>query len=193
VSPPPTPPDSFWHRRVAAPIGRQLTQGITPEKIALTLAVGTAFAFFPILGTTTLLCLFVGIFLRLNQPLIQLVNGLCTLPHLLVIYGLIRFGGFIFGVPPPPRHGKLSEFIFSAPKAHLNIYDMVHVIWRDHGQVLHRFELTALHAIVAWALIAPFWIYAVYRLTLPPLRRRVPLQVPAPLAAPNPKTTVPMP
>ena len=181
----PTPPrPSFWQRRIVAPIGRQLTQGITPEKIALTLAVGTACAFFPILGTTTLLCLIVGISLRLNQPLIQLVNGLCTIPHLLVIYGLIRLGAFIFGVPPGPKHRTVSEFIFRAPKAHLTVYDMCQVIWRDHGQFLHRFEVTALHAVVAWLIIMPFWIFTVYKLSLPPLRRMVPLRAAIPVAKP---------
>ena len=68
------------------PIAAQLTQGITPEKIALTLAVGSALALFPILGTTTLLCLLAGILLRLNQPIIQMVNALCTPLHLPVIY-----------------------------------------------------------------------------------------------------------
>ena len=173
----PTPRSSFWQRRVIAPIGRQLTQGTTPEKIALTLAVGTACAFFPILGTTTILCLIVGISLRLNQPLIQLVNGLCTLPHLLVIYGLVRFGGFIFGVPPAPNHHNIREFIYRAPHAHLTIYELGQVIWRDHGMFLHRFEITALHAIVAWLILTPFWILAVYKLTLRPLRRRVHVRV----------------
>ncbi|MFP5305375.1 MAG: DUF2062 domain-containing protein, partial [Gammaproteobacteria bacterium] len=64
----------FWQRRVVAPIVAQLRQGITPEKIALTLALGAVLGIFPILGSTTLLCAVAGVWLRLNQPVIQIVN-----------------------------------------------------------------------------------------------------------------------
>ena len=47
---------SFWRRRVVEPIAGQLKQGITPEKIALTIALGMALGIFPILGSTMLLC-----------------------------------------------------------------------------------------------------------------------------------------
>src|SRR5256885_328582 len=63
-------------RRIIAPILAQLRQGITPEKIALTLALGAALGIFPILGASTLLCAIAGIWLRLNQPVIQLTNYL---------------------------------------------------------------------------------------------------------------------
>jgi uncharacterized protein (DUF2062 family) len=165
-SPEPTP--TFWQRRVVAPVLQQLTQGITPEKIALTLAVGTAFAFFPILGTTTLLCLIVGIMLRLNQPLIQLVNALCTLPHLLVIYGLVRLGGFFFGVQP--THANATEFIFRSPHSHFNILMILGIFGKAHRPFWHRVEVDALHAIVAWLVLAPFWIATVYWSSVPVLR-----------------------
>ncbi|MGC4071325.1 MAG: DUF2062 domain-containing protein [Nibricoccus sp.] len=73
---------NFWQRRVRDPLVAQLTQGITPEKIALTLAVGTACALFPIIGMTTLLCALAAIALRLNpadHPAPQ--SGLLANPH----------------------------------------------------------------------------------------------------------------
>ena len=145
---------SSWERNVIDPIAAQLTQGITPEKIALTLSVGSAFALFPILGTTTILCLIVGISLRLNQPIIQMVNALCTPLHLPVIYGLVRLGGFIFKIP----------------YYHLRIPMMNHLLWADPKDFFERFGMTALHAIVAWAIIAPIWIIIVYFFALPVLR-----------------------
>lgn len=151
------------------PLLRQLTQGITPEKIALTLAVGSACALFPILGTATLLCLVVGVALRLNQPLIQMVNALCTLPHLVVIYGLIRLGEFIAGAPPTPV--TVSDFVFRSPHTRLHLWAVLRSLWREHGLILHRFEVTVLHAVLAWFIVAPFWIVAVYYAALPSLRR----------------------
>ena len=68
----------FWQRWLVDPVTRQLTQGVTPEKVSLTIAVGSALALFPILGTTTWLCVLAGIALGLNQAIIQGVNALCT-------------------------------------------------------------------------------------------------------------------
>lgn len=148
------PQQTRWQRHVIDPIAAQLTQGITPGKIALTLAVGSAFALFPILGTTTLLCLAVGILLRLNQPIIQIINALCTPLHLPVIYGFYRLGNLIFSVPNSP----------------IGIRMMEHMFWYDPMEFFERFGLTALHMIVAWALIAPFWSIIVYTFALPVLR-----------------------
>ena len=139
----------------------QATQGITPSKIALTIAIGSAFALFPILGTTTLLCLLAGVILRLNQPIIQLVNGICTPLHLPVIYGFIKLGAFIFRVP----------------YAHVGIRLMNHMFWDDPREFWMRFGTAAFHAIVAWAIVAPFWITLIYCIAYPTCkeiaRRRV--------------------
>lgn len=136
------------------PIAKQLTQGITPEKIALTLAVGSALALFPILGTTTLLCLLAGVILRLNQPIIQIINALCTPIHLPVIYCMVRLGAWFFNVP--------SE--------HLGIRMMNHMLWEDPKEFFEKFGLTALHAIAAWCVILPFWLVIIYLIALPVLR-----------------------
>src|SRR6185369_3211353 len=68
------PPASFWQRRIIAPLRALLTQGVTPDQLAFTLAVGTACSLVPFLGFTTLLNLGVGLWLRLNQPILQTVN-----------------------------------------------------------------------------------------------------------------------
>jgi len=162
------PPPSFWQRRVIDPILRQLTQGISVQEIALTLAVGSACALFPILGTTTLLCLAVGIVLRLNQPLIQLVNGLCTLPHLLVIYGLIRLSDFIFGIPSAQL--SVSEFLMRA-HTHPAVWILFRTFWDQHGIYLHRMAAAAIRAVLVWLVLAPFWIAAVYWISRRALHR----------------------
>jgi len=142
-----------WQRHVIDPIAVQLTQGITPEKIALTLAVGSALALFPILGTTTLLCILAGVLLKLNQPIIQMVNALCTPLHLPVIF--LEF--------------KVGSWLFHSPTPHLGIL-MNHLLWSDPAGFVERFGLTALHAIAVWAVIAPLWVLVLYVLALPVLR-----------------------
>ncbi|MDB6126943.1 MAG: hypothetical protein JWM35_839 [Verrucomicrobia bacterium] len=150
-TPIPTRPRSFWQRRVRDPIVAQLTQGITPEKIALTLAVGSAFALFPVLGTTTLLCFIVAVALRLNQPLVQLINQALWPLHIPAIFGCVRLG----------------EAMFGAPRVRFSIRHMNELLWHDPSAFMHQFGLTVLYALVAWAVLTPFYITAVYYIALP--------------------------
>lgn len=171
-------PRTSWQRHVIDPIAAQLTQGITPEKVALTVAVGSALALFPILGTTTLLCLVAGVLLQLNQPIIQMVNALCTPVHLPAIYCLARLGNKMFGVPA----------------SHVGIRIMNHMLWDDPREFFEKFGMTAVHAIAAWAVIFPFWVVIAYLLALPVLRevlrRRIVIVTPE-SGAPPPEHPVP--
>jgi uncharacterized protein (DUF2062 family) len=154
-------PRTFWQRRVLDPVVAQLTQGITPEKIALTIAIGSALALFPILGTTTLLCLLVGIVLRLNQPIIQAVNYLCTPIHLPLIWWMVRTGEWLFGEPHRPFKMRV----------------LANLLWEEPMQFLRVFGTTGLHAIVVWAILAPFWALLFYHLLLPVLREMTRVRV----------------
>jgi uncharacterized protein (DUF2062 family) len=152
--PPPEPARTFWQRRVRDPIVAQLTQGITPEKIALTVAVGSAFALFPVLGTTTLLCFVMAWALRLNQPIVQIINQLLWPLHFPAIFGCIWLG----------------ETLFGAPHVHIGIRylkAMSEIIWNDPARFFHTFGLTVMYGVVAWAMLAPFYIVAVFYLALP--------------------------
>jgi uncharacterized protein (DUF2062 family) len=170
-----------WQRHVIDPVAAQLTQGITPEKIALTLSVGSALALFPIFGTTTLLCLAAGILLKLNQPIIQLVNMLCATIHFPLIVCLFRMGHLMFGVPY--THIGLGM-----------MHHMLDTFWEDPTKFFERFGVDALHAIAAWAVIAPFWMIVIYMLSLPVLRealRRRVVVVTQTIPAPPPDHPVP--
>jgi uncharacterized protein (DUF2062 family) len=178
-SPPPVPtaaplPRTFWQRRVLDPVLAQLTQGITPRKIALTFAIGGACALFPILGTTTALCIAAAILLKLNQPLIHLINQLLWPAHIPVMYACIRLG----------------ETLFGAPRISFDIVRMGELFWHHPGEFLHQFGATALHAVVAWCLLAPLFIGAVYLITLPPMRRFARAK-PAPETPPSAEPTAP--
>jgi len=150
----PSPQRNFWQRRVRDPIVAQLTQGITAEKIALTIAVGSAFALFPVFGTTTLLCFLIAWALRLNQPIVQLINTSLWPVHFPAIFGCIWLG----------------EAVFGAPHVHINIHflrKMSALAWNDPTLFFQQFGLTISYAVVAWAILAPFYIAAVYHIALP--------------------------
>ena len=175
----PDPKRTFWQRRVRDPIVAQLTQGITPEKIALTIAVGSACALFPILGTTTLLCLLVGLALRLNQPIIQLINQALWPVHVPVIVLCVHLGELFFGVPRQRFFIREMRLFWDQPFTSF---------WDHVADFIHRFGPTAWHAIVAWAVLAPFYIAAVYYIALPIMRSvaRIRAEAAAKAAAENP-------
>ncbi|WP_164976320.1 DUF2062 domain-containing protein [Oleiharenicola lentus] len=147
---------SFWQRRVRGPIVALFTQGITPDKVALTLAVGTACSLFPFLGFTSLLNLGVGLWLRLNQPLLQTLNYLLTVPHLLMIVVYVRIGEGLW---------RMQDDRFSVAEM-LRVFREATI-----GEFLQRFGWAGVHAFTAWALTAPLLIAVIYFAVRPALRR----------------------
>ena len=79
--------ESLWRRWVVKPVVAQLKQGTTPSKIAQAIAFGVTAGVFPLLGTTTVLGLGLGVWLKLNQPVLQVflqlvypVRSMCRFP-----------------------------------------------------------------------------------------------------------------
>ena len=146
---------NFWRRRVLDVIVAQLKQGITPEKISLTIALGVTLGLFPILGATTLLCFIAGICFKLNQPVIQVVNYLVSALQLLMILVFVRIG----------------EFLMRAQTVHFSITEMLQKFRASPVQFFRQFGLTGLHGIIGWLLIAPFLAAALYFIFLPLLKK----------------------
>ncbi len=150
-----SPRPSFWQRRLVAPLRAQLTQGVSPDQLALTLAVGTACSLLPFLGFTTLLNLVVGFRLRLNQPLLQTVNYLLTPVQLALILVYVRAGEWIWRANPVP----------------LSVPTLVAAFRADPWAFLERFGLTGIHAATAWLFSVPVIVAALYFPLRPILRR----------------------
>ena len=148
------PSATFWSRRIVAPIVRQLNQGVTPDRIALTLALGLVIGVFPILGATTILCGVAAAALGLNQPIIQLVNYFAYPVQLVALIPFYRAGESLFNRPHVP---------FSIPM-------LIERFRMDTGRFFADFGLIAVQGIVVWCLVAPFVAAAIYYLTRPSLR-----------------------
>jgi uncharacterized protein (DUF2062 family) len=146
---------SFWQRRVLAPIVAQLTQGITPRKIAATIALGALLGVFPILGSTTLLCTLAGVVLCLNQPVIQAINFLVYPLQLLLLLPFYRAGEHLFSRNPVPLDIKMLLEHF-----HANV-----------GQFLRDFGMIGLGGILVWALTAPIAGLLIFFIVHPMLQR----------------------
>jgi uncharacterized protein (DUF2062 family) len=152
--PPPRP--GFWRRRILDPIRAQLTQGVTPDKLALTLGVGTACSLLPFLGFTTLLNLGVGLVMRMNQPILQTLNQLLGPLQLALILG----------------HVRLGEGLWGATGERFTIGKMMRT-FRENSvpEFLRQFGWAGIHALSAWLLLAPLVVAVVYFSARPALRR----------------------
>jgi uncharacterized protein (DUF2062 family) len=145
----------FLKRRLVDPILELLRQGVTPDKIALSLAFGLGIGIFPVLGVSTILCTLVAIALRLNLPAIQLVNYLAAPIQLALIIPFVRVGEHLLRLAPQPL--SISEgFKLMAT----GVLHAVIVLWD-----------AIVHAALGWIVIGPFLIYALYRIFKPLLTR----------------------
>jgi len=152
----PAPSRTFWQRRVRDPIVALFTQGITPDKVALTLGVGSVCSLFPFLGFTSLLNLAVGLWLRLNQPLLQTLNQVLGPVQLVMILAYVRLG----------------EWMWRAQEGRFTIREMLSVFREASiGGFLQRFGWAGIHAFTAWAVTSPLLLAAVYYISRPALRR----------------------
>ena len=79
-----------------------LRQGISPQRLALTLALGFAIGCIPVIGIPTALCLVIAMSLRLNMPAIQAANYAAMPFQIALIFPFVRLGGWLFssGVHP---------------------------------------------------------------------------------------------
>jgi len=74
-----------------------LRQGISPRRLALTLALGFAIGCIPVVGVTTAICMLVAACLRLNFPAIQAANWAAMPFQVALIVPFVRLGGRLFG------------------------------------------------------------------------------------------------
>ena len=78
-------------------IAGQLKRGMTPEQVALTVAVGAVVGLLPVPGATVLMCALAAVVLRLNHALIQVVNYAVYPLQLALMGGYYALGVHWFG------------------------------------------------------------------------------------------------
>lgn len=155
--------ESFLHRKLVRPLLDLLRQGVTPEKIALSVALGVVLGVFPALGWTTALCAIAAFALRLNLPAIQIVNYFMYPVQLALLLPFFRFGEKLFGAKHLP---------ISIPQ----MFDLIHAsVWN----AIRLLWTTTWHAIVAWGLLAPLAVGGIYLVLMPLLRRALRRQIQA--------------
>jgi uncharacterized protein (DUF2062 family) len=132
-----------------------LRQGISPRRLALTLALGCAVGCIPVVGTPTLLCAGLALALRLNLPAIQAANYAVMPLQLALIVPFVRLGG---------------RLIASSNKQALGAGTLLH---NSPLRAVAQMSSLAGQALLAWALIAvPAVLLLTFALTR--LLRRIP-------------------
>jgi hypothetical protein len=140
-------------QRVRQSVVDCLRQGITPRRLALTLALGFAIGCIPVVGIPTLVCAGLALALKLNLPAIQAANYVVMPLQLLLIVPFMRLGAWLTSSGRPPVAGA-AALLHGSPV-----------------ELLSRMGGMAGQALLAWLLIS---IPAVLLLTLaltPALRR----------------------
>jgi uncharacterized protein (DUF2062 family) len=111
--------ESLLRKKLLEPIGGFLKQGITPKRLAVTIALGAIVGVFPVLGTCSLICAGLAFAMRLNMAAIQLANYLVYPLQLILFYPHVRIGQWVFNdhsIPISLEEAKalFAEDLFSA-------------------------------------------------------------------------------
>ncbi|MBN2320250.1 MAG: DUF2062 domain-containing protein [Acidobacteria bacterium] len=129
--------------------------GITPERLALCIALGIAFGLVPALGTTTLLCALAAFLFRLNLAAIQLINFAVYPLQIALLIPFMQAGARLFGNEPIQLSFEEIQGMLET-----GLWVTVTGLW-----------VTTLQAVVVWILIAPLIIGLVFVLLTPVLRK----------------------
>ena len=123
-----------------------MRQGISPRRLALTLALGFAIGCIPVIGIPTALCLVVALGLRLNMPAIQAANYAAMPFQIALIFPFLRLGAWLFS---SAAHPALST-------SGLSHQSPLKIIWTSSslaGEALGAWLVTAVPMVLLLTLV----------------------------------------
>ena len=148
---------SWLRRRVVVPVLGLLRQGLSPEQLALTVAVGVCVGLVPFLGAITTLAALAALRLRLNVAAMQLVSHLMTPLQLLIFVPLLRQGARLLG---------------NAQEKELSLAQVRQLFTHDWRAALHLLWRAEVGALALW-LLGALPLMVVLYFVLRPLFRRM--------------------
>jgi len=142
-------------RKAVAFLRDLLRQGLSPQKIALCLALGVAISTVPIsFGLGTALCTAAAVLFGLNLPAIQAANWAAAPLQVLLFIPYMRAGEFLTRAKPLP----------------LSIAQITAMFHADFWGSLARLWGSILRATLGWAVLAPVAVLLLYAVLVPLLR-----------------------
>jgi hypothetical protein len=155
----------MWHKAMTnadamrSEVAAWLCKGVTPFRLALTLALGFAIGCIPVLGIPTVLCAALALGFGLNLPAIQAANYAAMPLQLVLILPFIRLGQRMFAWGPHPALS--SGGLLHQPTFHFASHFAFQMAW------------LAAQAVLAWMLVAgPAVVLMTFTLT--PVLKRIP-------------------
>ena len=127
----------FIRCKIFRPLLRQLRGGVTPRRLAWSLALGIVIGINPSVGITTVLVVMVAWTFGLNQVASQIGAHAVTPLHLLLFIPFIELGVHLFHTRRLPLNRKQIEHLSHHP---LRLF---HEIWQWEW-----------HALVVWGMVA---------------------------------------
>jgi hypothetical protein len=133
-----------------------LGEGLSPEKLSLTLALGLTLGTVPLVWGTSSLCFLAASRLKLNHPVMQLANYLAWPLQVTLFLPCFKLGNTLFHSGPLPSS-------FDA---------LLRQFQGDWAGTLRLFGVANLQAVGAWCLAAPIFCGLLY-LAISPLMVRI--------------------
>jgi uncharacterized protein (DUF2062 family) len=127
----------FFRCRILRPLLRQLRGGVTPRRLAWSLALGIVLGINPSVGITTILVVMLAWAFGLNQIASQIGAHAMTPFHLLLFLPFIELGVSFFHARRLPLSRQQLEHLSHHP------WRLVHEIWQWEW-----------HALVVWGMVA---------------------------------------
>jgi uncharacterized protein (DUF2062 family) len=126
-------------RKIKQVIRRELSSGLNVRAGSMAVATSFTIGIFPIMGFSTPLNTLAALSLRLNQPIIQVVNWMMGPLKLLLIIPFLRLG----------------EWLFAAEPFSLSLTEFSRIFFNDWWGTTQEFAWTFVHAISGWLVVAP--------------------------------------
>ena len=127
----------FLRCRILRPLLRQLRGGVTPRRLAWSLALGIVLGINPSVGITTVLVVMLAWIFGLNQIASQIGAHSVAPLHLLLFIPFIQLGVYLFHTRRLPLSRQQIEHLGHHP------WRLVHDIWQWEW-----------HALIVWGLVA---------------------------------------
>ena len=140
-----------WARRkIVLPLIKAIKQGISVERLAVSLALGITIGLIPLYGLTTLLVGTIAVSLRLNFLAMQVAHYIVHPLQLALFIPFFKLG---------------TQFLLKTGEVSLTIQQYIHLFKTDFWTALHELWLVNLSALGIWLMLSvPLFIVLYYSL-----------------------------